>query len=101
MCFFVGFCFSVIHSVLAEVGFSLAATSRGYSLVRAQASHCGGLSPCRAWALGPGGIRVCAAGAQVLPSIWKVPEPGVGPVSPALAGGFFSTEPPGMSRCTV
>ena len=24
-----------------------------------------------------------------------LPEPGIGPASPALAGGFFTTEPPG------
>ena len=27
------------------------------------------------------------------------PHPGVEPVSPALAGGFFTTEPPGEPRC--
>ena len=33
-----------------------------------------------------------------LPSPWDLPDPGiepVSPVSPALAGGFFTTEPPG------
>ena len=27
--------------------------------------------------------------------MWDLPGPGVKPVSPALAGGFFTTEPPG------
>ena len=26
---------------------------------------------------------------------WALPDPGIAPVSPALAGGFFTTEPPG------
>ena len=27
--------------------------------------------------------------------MWDLPGPGTKPVSPALAGGFFTTEPPG------
>ena len=27
------------------------------------------------------------------------PHPGIEPMSPALAGGFFTTEPPGKPRC--
>ena len=30
--------------------------------------------------------------------MWTLPGPGVEPVSPALAGGFFTTEPPGKPR---
>ena len=29
------------------------------------------------------------------PSLGALSEPGIQPVSPALAGGFFTTEPPG------
>ena len=29
------------------------------------------------------------------PSPGDLPDPGIKPVSPALAGGFFTTEPPG------
>ena len=29
------------------------------------------------------------------PSPGHLPDPGIEPVSPALAGGFFTTEPPG------
>ena len=28
-----------------------------------------------------------------------LPDPGIEPVSPALAGGFFIIEPPGKPRC--
>ena len=27
--------------------------------------------------------------------MWDLPQPGLEPVSPALAGGFLTTEPPG------
>ena len=29
--------------------------------------------------------------------MWYLPRPGIEPVSPALAGGFFTTGPPGKS----
>ena len=29
------------------------------------------------------------------PSPWDLPDPGIKPVSPAFAGGFFTAEPPG------
>ena len=32
-----------------------------------------------------------------LPSPGELPNPGIEPVSTALAGGFFTTEPPGRS----
>ena len=30
--------------------------------------------------------------------MWDPPRPGIEPVSPALTGGFFTTEPPGKPR---
>ena len=33
-----------------------------------------------------------------LPSPGDLPEPGIKPASPALAGGFFTTEPPGNPK---
>ena len=32
------------------------------------------------------------------PSPGDLPDPGIEPASPALAGGFFTTEPPGKSN---
>ena len=32
--------------------------------------------------------------------MWDLPGPGLEPVSPALAGGFLSTAPPGKSQNT-
>ena len=36
--------------------------------------------------------------AQLLQGMWDLLGPGIKPVSPALAGRFFSTEPPGKSH---
>ena len=82
----------------------------------ARASHCSGFSFCGAWALGTQASVVVARGlsscgswalqhwlsscgtwAYLLNSMWDLPRPGVEPVSPALAGGFLTTVPPGKS----
>ena len=34
-------------------------------------------------------------------SIWNLPKLGVECVSPALAGGFLITGPPGKPQCTI
>ena len=80
----------------------------------AWASHCSGSSCCGAWALGSWASVVvahrlsscgsqalerrlssCGARAQLLRGMWDLPGPGLEPVSPAMAGGFLSTAPPG------
>ena len=82
----------------------------------AQASHCGGFSCCRAWALGTQASVVvarelsscgsralehrlssCGARAGLLRGMRDHPGTGFDPVSPALAGGFLTTVPPGKS----
>ena len=40
-------------------------------------------------------LSSCGARAQLLRSMWDLPRPGLEPVSPALAGGFLTTVPPG------
>ena len=82
-----------------------------------RASHCGGFSCCGARALGTRasvvvarrpqssrasvvivcGLSSCGARAQLLCSMWDLPGPGIEPLSPALAGGFLTTAPPGKS----
>ena len=37
----------------------------------------------------------CGSRAQLLCGMWDIPRPGFEPVSPALAGGFSTTVPPG------
>ena len=34
-----------------------------------------------------------------LPSLGDLPDPGIEPATPALAGGFFTAEPPGRPTC--
>ena len=63
----------------------------------AQASHCGGFSCCRPWALARG-LSSCGTQALLLCGMWNVPGPGIEPMSPALAEGFLSSVPPGKSR---
>ena len=40
-------------------------------------------------------LSICGLWAQLLCSMWDLPRPRIKPVSPALAGGFFTTKPPG------
>ena len=83
------------------------------------ASHCGGFSCCGARALGTRASVVvarrlsrcgsralerrlssCGAQALLLCGMWDLPGPGLEPMSPALAGGFLTTVPPGKSHIT-
>ena len=40
-------------------------------------------------------LSSCGSRAQLLRGMWDPPRPGLEPVSPALAGGFSTTVPPG------
>ena len=55
-----------------------------------------GLSSCGSWAL-EHSLSSCGARAQLLHGTWDPPGPGLEPVSPAFAGGFLTTAPPGKS----
>ena len=66
-------------------------TYRSGSCCRAQAV---GLSSCGSWARETR-LSSCGTWAQLLRGMWELPRPGIEPVSPALAGRFFTTEPPG------
>ena len=68
----------------------------GFSCWRAQALGCSGFSSCSSWAL-ENRLSSCGAWVQLLHSMWDLPSPGSKPVSPALAGRFFTTEPPWKS----
>ena len=43
----------------------------------------------------------CASRAQLLRGMWDPPRPGLEPMSPALAGRFSTTVPPGKPSCVV
>ena len=72
----------------------------------AWAFYCSGISCCRTQTLEHEGficfssqalerrLRSCGARASLLCGMWDLPRPGIKPVSPALASGFFTTEPP-------
>ena len=53
-----------------------------------------GFSSCGSWAL-ECRLSSCGTWAQLLRGMWDLPRPGLEPVSPALAGGFLTTAPPG------
>ena len=94
-----------LHWVFVAVhGLSLVVASRGHSSCSALASHCSGLSCCgarapgvRASAVVARGLSSCGAWAQFVHGMWDPPGPGIKPVSPALAGRFSTTVPPGKS----
>ena len=62
--------------------------------VQAAAAGALGLSSCVSWAV-EHRLSNCGTQAQLLHGMWDLPRSGIEPVSPALAGGFFTTEPPG------
>ena len=88
-------------------GSSLLCSSRGYSslrcagfslqwllLLQSPGSRHEGFSSCGTQAL-ERRPSSCGARAQQLRSMWDLPGPGLEHVSPALAGGFLTTAPPG------
>ena len=101
--------FFLMYCIFIAVGrFSLAAPSWGYSLVAVHASHCGGVSCCRAQTLGTWtsvaeahGLCSCGTQAEWPRSTWNLPRPGIKPVSPTLAGSFLITGPPGNLEVIV
>ena len=46
-------------------------------------------------------LSSCGAQASLLRGMWDLPGPRIKPVSPALAGGFLTTAPPGKSKLGV
>ena len=75
-------------------GLSLVAASGGYSAVAVHWLLIAVASRCRAQALDHRPSS-CGAQAWLLHSMQDLPGLGIKPMSPALAGGFFTTQPPG------
>ncbi|KAJ8787736.1 hypothetical protein J1605_022767 [Eschrichtius robustus] len=63
-------------------------------LVGSTGSRCVGFNSCGLWALE---LRLssCGSRTELLCGMWDLPGPGLIPLSPALAGGFLTTAPPG------
>ena len=79
----------------------------------ARASHCSAFSCWKAWAVGCTGFSSCSSRALehrlnscgsrdlLLRGTWYLPGSGIDFLSPALAGGFFTTEPPGKPQAVA
>ena len=80
-----------------RTGFSLVVESGGYSLLQCSGFLLWWLLLLWSRAL-EHRLSGCGAGAQMLCGMWDLPRPGMEPTCPALAGGFFTTEPPGKPR---
>ena len=80
--------------MLCWVSVSVVAASGGHSSLR-----CTGLSLSRPLIaehrLQTRRLSSCGSRAQLLRGMWDPPRPGLKPVSPALAGRFSTTAPPG------
>ena len=46
-------------------------------------------------------LSSCGSRAQLLRDMWDLPRPGLEPASPALAGRFSTTAPPGKPQLTL
>ena len=99
--FFLSFYFWLHWVFIAACRLSLVAASGGFSCcgaqalgVRASAVVAWGLSSCGSQALEH---RLSSCGAQLLCSMWDLPGPGLKAMSPALAGRFLTSVPPGKS----
>ena len=66
----------------------------GFGSCGAGISGCADFSSCGTWAL-ERRLSSCGAWAYLLRGMWDLPGPGLEPVSPALAGVFLTTAPPG------
>ena len=100
-------CFWLCWVFLAACVLSLVAASGGYSLLqcvdfslrwllllRSTGSRHAGFRSCGSRAL-ERRLSSCGAWASLLRGMWELPGPGLEPLSPALAGGFLTTVPPG------
>ena len=82
---------------------SLIAASRGYPPVPAQGLLIAAASLVAEHGLLTRGLSSCGARALLLCGMCDLPGAGIEPMSPALAGGFFTTEPPGklLEKCKL
>ena len=79
-------------------GFSLVSVSRGYSPAVVLSFSLPVVSRVAERKLQGTWAQHCGAQAQPLCDMWNLPRSGIEPMSPTLAGRFFTTEPPGKSQ---
>ena len=88
------FSFGCVGSSFLCEGFLQLRRARATLHRGARASHCHSLSCCGAQAPDTQAQQLWLTG-SVAPLMWDLPRPGLEPVSPALAGRFLTTAPPG------
>ena len=85
-----------LHWVFVAVqGLSLVVVSRGYSWLWCAGVSLRWLLLLRSMASRVCRLSSCGARAYLLRGMWDPPGPGLEPMSPALAGRFLTTAPPG------
>ena len=96
--FFFFFFFWLCWIFVAAHGLSVVALSEGYSSLRCAGFSLQWLLLLRSTGFRRVGFSSCGTRAQLLRGMWDLPGPGIEPMSPALAGGFLTTAPPGKSH---
>ena len=76
------------------------AASGGYSSLRCAGFSLWWLLLLRSTGSRCTGFSSCGMQAQLFRGMWYLPGAGLEPVSPALAGGFLTTAPPGKSQAS-
>ena len=86
------------YSLVVVLGFLIAAAALvaepGLQDVKVSVVVTRGLSSCSSQAL-EHRLNSCGTWAYLLFGMWDLPGSGIEPMSPALVGKFFTTEPPG------
>ena len=95
---FIYFLFLAALGLHCSAGLSLVAESGGYSSLRCAGFSLRWLLQLQSTGSRRRGFSSCGARAQLLRSMWDLPGPGLEPMSPASAGGFLTTAPPGKSH---
>ena len=91
-----------LHWVItAAREFPLVADSRDYSSLRCAGFSLRWLLLLQSMGSRHMGFSSCGARAQLLHCMWYLPGPGLKPMSPALAGGFLTTAPPGKPQSNL
>ena len=82
---------------IAACGLPLVVASRGYSSLQGTGFLFRWLPLLQSTGSRHAVFSSCGTQAQMLRGMWDLPGPGLEPLSPALAGGFPTTVPPGKS----
>ena len=93
--------FGLCWVFVAAHGLSLVAASWGYTSLQCAGFSLRWLLLLRSTGSRHAGFSSCSWRAQLLCGMWDLPGPGLEPSSPALAGGFLTTAPPGKPQWSV